>query len=245
MDWMTKRVPFWAAVAVAWIAIADIADAATFRITSKIYAGAALDPSAEHRILFDEGLVYDFPQIETRFVTVYDEAQNRVTMLDRETQVQTILGAGDLEKITAQVRAAAVTPQQQGRLGLLSQVEPSKRVIGYTIKFGNLEYHTSTQTPDDPTIAIDYARFVILASRLNIVRHRGAPPFGRMTLNNHIAMMGELPLETTLTVRHGEKFDDYRSTHELDELTPLDRKRIDEVRGMLTLYREVELKQFP
>lgn len=245
MDWMTKRVSYWAAICIALMLIADIANAATFRVTTKVYAGAALDPSAEHRILFDEGLVYDLPQIETRFVTVYDEAQNRVTILDRETQVQTILGAGDLEKIIAQLRAAAVAPQRQGQLGLLAKVKPSKRVIGYTVKFGNLEYHTSTQTPDDPTIAIDYARFVILASRLNIVRRRGTPPFGRMTLHHHIATMGELPLETTLTVRHGEQSDDYRSTHELDELTPLDRKRIDEVRGMLTRYPEVELKKFP
>jgi hypothetical protein len=245
MNWTTKRVLFWAAIAFALTVIAETADAGTFRVTTKIYAGADLDPSAEHRILFDEGLVYDLPQIESRFVTVYDEAQNRVTILDRQTQVQTILGVGDLEKITAQARAAAVTPQQQEQLGLLAQVEPSKRVIGYTIKFGNLEYHTSTQTPQDPTVAIDYARFVILASRLNIVRRRGAPPFGRMTLNHHIAAMGELPLETTLTLRRSEQAEEFRSTHELDQLTPVDRKKIDEVRGMLTLYREVDLKEFP
>ena len=245
MEWITKRVPFWAALAVAWITIADIADAATFRLTTKVYAGADLDPFAQHLILFDEGLVYDLPKIESRFVTVYDESQNRVTILDRQTQLQTVLGTSDLEMVTAQARAAAVTPEQQEQRGLLAQVEPSKRVIGCSIKFGNLEYHTSTQTPDDPSIAVDYGRFAILASRLNILRRLGPPPFGRMTLDQHIATMGELPLETTLTVRRGEQAQEYRSTHELDELAPLDRKKMDEVRGMLTLYREVPLKEFP
>ena len=245
MDRMTKRVWFWAAIAIALTMIAETAQAATFRLMTRVYVGADLDPSAEHRILFDQGLVYDLPQIESRIVTVYDEAQNRVTILDRQTQKKTILLVDNLERITAQARAAADTPQKQEQLGLTAKVEPSKQVIGYTIKFGNLEYHTSTQTPDDPSIAVDYARFVILASRLNIVRRLGPPPFGQMTLSHHIATMGELPLETTLTLSRGEQSEEFRSTHQLDQLTPLDRKKIDEVRGMLTLYREVDLKEFP
>ena len=37
---------------------------ATFRVTTKIFEGSQLDAAAEHVILFQEGLVYDFPQIE-------------------------------------------------------------------------------------------------------------------------------------------------------------------------------------
>lgn len=244
MDPAKKRVSYWGAIAIALSMIAVTADGATFRVTTKVYAGADLDPSAVHQILFDEGLVYDLPQIDSRFVTIYDEAQNRVTLLDRETQKQTILGVDYLEQITAQARTAAVTPEQQEQLGLKAKVEPSQRVIGYATKFGNFEYHTSTQTPDDPSIAIDYARFVVLASRLNILRRLGAPNFGRMTLSHHVASMGELPLETTLTITRGEQSEEFRSTHELDQLTQLDRKKIDEVRGMLTRYREVDPKEF-
>lgn len=244
MERMTP-VALWVAIVAASVTLAQTADAATFRVTTKLYADSDPIPAAEHRILFDQGLIYDLPQIESRFVTVYDEVANRVTILDRQTQVQTSLKVEDLERITAQARAAASTPEQQEQLGLNAQVEPSKRVVGYTIRFGNFEYHTSTQTPNDPDVAIDYARFVILASRLNIVRHRGVPPFGRMTLNQHIAAMGELPLETTLTLRRGGQSEKFRSTHALDPLTPTDRNKIDEVRGMLKLYRDVDFKEFP
>ena len=77
MDWINKRVSFWAALAVAWITIADIADAATFRLTTKVYPGADLDPFAEHLILFDEGLVYDLPKIESRFTLGWRTAASR------------------------------------------------------------------------------------------------------------------------------------------------------------------------
>ena len=87
--------------------------AATFRVTTRIFEGSKLDAAAEHIILFQQGLVYDFPQIEPRYVTVYDPAQNQVTLLDRETQAQTTLSTEDLVTVTAQARAAARTPEQE------------------------------------------------------------------------------------------------------------------------------------
>ena len=221
--------------------------AATFRVTTKIFEGSKLDAAAEHVILFQEGLVYDFPQIEPRYVTVYDPAQNRVTLLDRETQVQTTLRTEDLVTVTAQARAAARTPEQQEQLGLLAKVERSSRVSGYTVRFGNIEYHVTTQRPIDPSVASDFARFADLAARLNIVRRLGPPPFGRMTLNQHIAALSELPLETTLTLHRGDTFQEYRSTHQLQELGDVsaeDRKLIEEARGMLSVYRQVDPKEF-
>lgn len=242
---MTKRGSCAAVIAFALMTMASTALAGTFRLTTKVYSGADLKPAAEHRIVFDQGLVYDLPQIQSRFVTVYDEAQNRVTILDRQTQVQTVLSTTDLEKITAAARAAAVAPQEKAKLGLLAQVEPSDRVIGYKLKFESLEYHVTTQAPEDESIASDYGRFTILASRLNLVRRLGPPPFGRMTLSQYIAAKGELPMETTLTLRRENQRQEFRSTLELEELTEEDKKKIDEVREMLVLYREVDLNQFP
>jgi hypothetical protein len=214
MNRVTLRVVFWAAIAMT-LASGSGVDAATFRMTTKIYQGTSLDAVAEHEILFDEGLTYDLPQIDARFVTVYDPAQKRVTLLDRQTQQQTTIGIDDLVKVTAQARAAANGLQQQARLGLRAAVGPSNRVIGYTIRFGNVEYHTTAQRPANGTIAKDYGRFADLASRLNLVRRLGPPPFGRMTLNQYMVAKGELPLETTLTLRHGETTSEYRSTHQL------------------------------
>ncbi len=219
--------------------------AATFRVTTRVYQGADLQPSAEHRILFDEGLVFDLPQINSRFVTVYDPAQDRVTLLDRQTQVQSSLRIEDLVKVTAAARASASSKEQRERLGLDSEVEKSSRVIGYAIRFGNLEYHTTTQKPDDPTMANDYGQFAILASRLNLVRRLGPPPFGRMTLSEHVTRLGEIPLETTLTLKAKDGSQEYRSTHVLEELTEADRQQISQVRGMISLYKPVDFNDFP
>ena len=68
-----------------------------------------------------------------------------------------------------------------------------------------------------------------------------------MTLNQHIASMSELPLETTLMLHRGELVEEFRSTHLLEEfgtITPDDRKLIDEARGMLSVYRQVAPKDF-
>lgn len=217
-------------------------------MTTRIFEGPSLDAAAEHILVFEEGLVYDFPQIESRYVTIYDQAQNRVTLLDRETQVQTTLSTDDLTNITAQARAAAQTSEQQDQLGLNAEVEPSTRVSGYAIRFGHMEYHVSTQRPNDPSVASDFARFTDLTSRLNLVRRLGLPPFGRMTLNRHLAERMEMPLETTLTLYRGEEKSEFRSTHLLEELESIpaeDRKRISEARGMQALYRQVDIKEFP
>ncbi len=239
----TRRVTLIAAIVL--VAFAVEVEAAKFCVTTKIYEGASLDAAAEHRILFDEGLIYDLPQINSRVVTVYDPAQKRITLLDRQTQVQTTLRTDDLLDITAKARAAARTDDQQTRLGLKSTVQRSNRVIGYTIRFADFEYHTTTQKPDDPSMAIDYGQFAILASQLNLVRRIGPPPFARMTLSQHVTSRGELPLEKTLTFQRGKTSWEYRSTHTVDEMTEADREKIEEVRGMLVLYRAVNLKEFP
>jgi len=225
---------------------AGVSDAVDFRVTTKLYEGKRLEPSAEHRILFDDGWVVDLPQVHSRFVTVYDPAAGEVTLLDRHTQVQTVLAIDDLVKITAQARVAAADATNRERLGLDAEVESSDRVIGHMIRFGHFEYHTTTQVPTEQAIATDYGRFVILASRLNLVRRLGAPPFGRMTLSDHLTARGELPLETTLTLHHGEEAAEYRSTHRLEEsLSDTDRRRIEEVKGMMKLYQKVAFQQFP
>jgi hypothetical protein len=245
MNQIRMRFLLSAVMAITFMAVPMAAFAANFRVTSKIYEGANTDASAEHWILFDERHVYDLPQIESRFVTVYDLVKNQVTRLDRQTQVKTRLKTDDLVEATAQIRAAAKTRQQKDKLGLTAKVVPSNRVSGLSIRFGNSERHTTTQAPDDPAVAVDYGRFADLALRLNIFRLGVPPPFARMTLNDHITAAGELPLKTTLTLQLRNAKKEYRSTHELSELNDSDRKEIAKVRGMLTLYREVPWKEFP
>ena len=238
-------IPFALTIAMTALLDAPRVSAATFRLVTKIFVEPELDPASEHLILFDEGLVYDLPQVATRFVTVYDPARKQVTLLDREDQVQTTVSTDDLVKVTAQARAAAMTPAQREQLGIEARVALSQRVVGYTIQFANMEYHTTTQKPNDPQMAADYAIFADLASRLNLIRRIGPPPFGRMTLNQRIAAEKSVPLETTLTLRRGDEKENYRSTHEMADLNLNDLEKIKETQGMLLLYRHVPLDDFP
>lgn len=217
----------------------------TFSVTTQIFVGEQKTPASEHQILFDQGLVYDVPVINRRFITVFDPAQKRVTLLDRDTQVQASVSTDDLIKITAQARATVSDDEQKKKLGMKAEVQSSQNGQGYTIKFANIEYRTTTQKPNDPAIATDYAMFVDLASRLNLVRRLGPPPFGRMTLHQKLAANAELPLELKLIVTGSKQTETYRSTHSVGDLTDTDRETINEVRGYLALYRQVDLNVFP
>lgn len=221
---------------------------ATFRVTTKVYSGKSLDPSSKHLILFEEGIVYDFPQIDPRFVTIFDSGKQMVTILDRETQMQTSVTVDDLVKITAQARAAATTEEQKAQVGLNAVVKDSRLVQGYSLAFGTLEYHMTGQKAPSAAVATEFAKFVDLAARLNLVRRLGPPPFGRLTLNQHLSTREEIPLETILLVKRESGSQQYRSTlllESVDGLSEEDRKRVKEVAGMRAIYRQVDLKSFP
>ncbi|MCH1494932.1 MAG: hypothetical protein L7U72_06860 [Rubripirellula sp.] len=219
-----------------------------FRVTTKVYSGKNVDESSKHLILFQEGVIYDFPQIDTRFVTIFDSGKKLVTIMDRETQVQASVTEDDLIKVTAQARAAATTEDQKKQLGINAIVEPSKLVQGYRIAFGGLEYHMTGQKASSPEVAREFAKFVDLAARLNLVRRLGPPPFGRMTLNQHLADRGEIPLETTLLLKRDSGTQEYRSTLAIEpfnNLNETDQKKIQEAAGMRAIYKQVDLKSFP
>ncbi|MGB7327052.1 MAG: hypothetical protein WBD31_19405 [Rubripirellula sp.] len=217
-----------------------------FCVTVKTFSGAALEPSAEHRIVFDNGLVYDLPQIDPSTVTLYDPAQGRVTLLDRPRQVQTTISIDDLINVTAQARAAAEADEQKKeQLGLNARVQTSNRMVGYSIQFGGATYHTSTQKPSNPAMAADFGQLSDLAARLNLVRRHPLPPFARMTLNDRVTSAGEIPLETTLTLKRGDQTDEYRSTMAIGEVTEADKTAMIEIQGMAGLYKNVPLAEFP
>lgn len=218
----------------------------SFRVTTAVFAGDAKKPAARHLILFHQGLVYDLPQIETRVVTVFDVGRDRIILLDRESQVRTTLSTDSLLKLTAQARAAAGQVGLREEVGLLAKVDSDGEPGDYSIRYGNVAYQTSTQQPADPAVAVAYGRFADWAARLNIARSLGPPPFGRMTLNQRITADQRLPRETTLTLRRRLGQDRYRSTHEfIERLSESDRQKIDDVGGMLALYEEVDLDEFP
>jgi hypothetical protein len=223
-----------------------------FRITTTLFAGKDEKPAAEHLILFSGAVVYDLPQLHDNVVTVFDPLRGRVVLLDRGTQVKSTIGTEELVKLTAQLRASADTDKKRKQLGLDAEVQSisvdpkTGKSDGFTTTFGDAIYEVLTQSPRQSSVAKQYGQFADVALRLNVVRPLGLPPFPRMTLNDRITSSGQVPRETTLTIRRGLISERYRSTHDLVELlSEADRKAINEVGGMLALYKEVPLDQFP
>lgn len=260
----------WLATAYDWNALGENTAAArppvAFRVTTTIYAGKDEAPAAKHLVLFHDSLVYDLPEIDDSVVTVYDPPRKRVILIDRATQVRTTIATDDLIRLTAQIRAAATDDRARTRLGLDAVVEPivvdpksgeaaplvldeetaSIASDGFMTSYGSVRYEVLTQTPRQASVATQYGQFADWAMRLNVVRRIGLAPFGRMNLNDRITAAGQMPRETRLTIRGRLTSDHYRSTHELiEQLSEHDRRQISDVGGMLALYREVPLEEFP
>ena len=217
-----------------------------FRVLTSIYRDKETEPTSRHLVLFHEGLVYDLPRDDSRCVTVYDEARKRVVLLDRKTKVRSSISTDSLLEITARAKVAVTDEKDRERLGLLAQPVHDDKTDRIRLAYGNVTYNTTTQTPRTPPIAAAYNQFADWAARLNIARRLGPPPFGRMVLNSELANAGELPAEMSLTFDRTIKSDRYRVTHQLVErLSQTDLRTIDEVGGMIALFKDVPFEEFP
>jgi len=215
-----------------------------FRVETKIYEGKQAEPAAQHLILFDNGLVYDVPVINDRFVTVYDSPRSRVILIDRTAKTRTTLSIDDLVRVTAQAKSAAETRQLQERLGILAVPEVDEETNTYRISFADTMYETVADDSVSMDSAISYGQFADLASRLNLVRRIGLPPFARMSLNQRIAADGKMPKETTLSIRRGIATDRFHAKHQvINQLSQKDLKQIEEIGSMMALYGEVPLEE--
>ena len=236
----------------------------SFRVTNTIFTDKDQDPSTRHLILFHDNLVYDLSeninesnqaktpskheggdQIVGNAITVYDLTRGRVILLDRETQTRSTLSTEDLIKFTAQARATAKTPELADKLGMDAEAVFDTAAGVYSITFGGIRYEVSTEKVENPMVANLYGQFADMASRLNLVRRLGLPPFAQMKLSQRIASDGEIPKETRLSIRRGLQIHRFHSTHQLiAQVSQSDLKRMDEIGSMLALYREVSLNDF-
>ncbi|WP_235033230.1 hypothetical protein [Rubripirellula obstinata] len=224
-------------------------DDQAFAVVQRIYQSETSDPVAQHRLLFDGGVIYDLPEIQTRIVTVYDPAKKQVILIDRQAKNQTSISTTKLVEFTANVKAGSANPSD---LGIGTVVRPSDRVDGYTAEFSNTDdakhfgvrYDVTTQTVHSHTMAKDFGRFSDLSSRLSLLRRRGLPPFARMSLSRKLSSLGVLPSETTLTVQRGDHSEHFKSTTTVESFTKKDGESINQVRGMIASYESVAMNEF-
>ena len=217
----------------------------SFRVETDLFEGDATAPQSQHLILFDSGVAYDLPVGQAPVVTVFDIPRNRVVLVHKISRVRTAISTDTLIKMTAQLRAAAAD-QSGDPLGLNAKVVLDSTTASYILEFGANRYEATGQLVSDPAIAAEFSSFTAWASRLNIVRHVGSPPFARMTLADYLAAQNLLPRVLKLDVKRGFKTRTFRSENlVVERLSDLDRKKISDVGGMIATFNEVEFSDFP
>lgn len=224
--------------------------APSFRVETDIYEGDTTTPQTRHLILFDSGVVYDLPVDMGPTMTVFDVPRGRVVLLHKTSRVKTLITTDTLIQMTAQLRAAAESQGASSKLGIDAKIVPASEAYSYTVAFGDSRYDATTQPVNNTKIAAEFASFTAWASRLNIARHVGSPPFARIALAEQMAAEERLPrqvkLQVKLGVRGGFKTRTFRSEHLLVErLSDLDRKKISDVGGMMATFAEVDFAEFP
>lgn len=197
-----------------------------------------------HLVLFVDGKSYDFALTQPRDVTVLDPVAGKITLLSREKHVKTTLATEDLVTTAVRVRQYAKNEGIEERLGIGAKV--TRQGNQFAVGYAGFRYDVATAGPQSATQPAKFAEFTNWVARLNLIRKLGTPPFARMELGRSIAAAGRLP--ETVTLRLGSDgqqrtlLSKYRFERGLSDAAA---KRIDEVAGMTTLYREVALGAFP
>lgn len=222
----------------------------SFRVETEVFEGDSTSPASQHLILFDAGVIYDLRLDDNRLATLYDPARGRIVLVDLQHRQQTTLTPSDLLMASAQFRAAIEQEGKEEAFGLNVTVEklaPSAEdsAVQFEVGFGETRYTATTQTVRNPEIARAYHEFVVLASRLNIIRKQGIPPFARLALGERIAEANRLPLTTVLELKQGLRKQKYRS-HLLvvEQLSTKDRERISDLGKVLASCEEVAFGDF-
>jgi len=218
----------------------------SFRVEIDLFEGESKVPQSQHLILFDAGVVYDLPVGKDSIISVFDALRGRVILLHKTTRVRTSISTDTLVKMAAETRAEASKEGRGDKLGLNAKVAAGEDPDTYVVEFNDNRYEATGQAVKDPLIAAEFASFTAWASRLNIARHVGSPPFARITLADHFASENAIPRQVVLEVRRNFKTRTFRADHlVIERLSELDRQKIAEAGGMVASFEEVSFAEFP
>lgn len=227
-----------------------VAASDAFQVTieiSEVLEGQADQPQDRHLVLFKDGKAYDFALTKPHDVTVVDPAGGQIVLLSRDQHVKSTIPNQDIVTAAAKFRVFAINEKMETRLGLDAQVfPPTGANSNYKIGFGPYHYEANAVAPTLPMQPARFAEFTDWVARVNLIRRLGTPPFARITLGQAIAADGLVPATLTLQIKSDRHSRTFRSLYTFkNELSTDAAKRLDEVAGMMTLYREVAPEAFP
>ncbi|OYP38205.1 hypothetical protein [Rhodopirellula sp. MGV] len=198
-------------------------------------------PVDRHLILFKDQRAYDFSLVQPMDITVVDWATSQMTVLSRQKNLQSSMPMKKVNESVAQLRVYAKKNQLEDQLGINAQ--PLRNDDQSTeLTFGDYHYNVKSVAAPSPSQAARFAQFTNAVARLNLARHRGAPPFARMSLGNELAAHGQLPQTMHLTIESDGNTRMLVSQYAIKEsLSPEAEDRINKVSSMLMLYRDVPM----
>jgi len=223
---------------------------AEFIVTTAVHYDGNPKPASQYRILFRDGVVYEFPQGDSPIITFYDFPNSRIILFDRTHQTRCAVATESLIQFAARTDAAVTDPAQRERLGLNATVQEQPSGTR-AIAFDAARYEVDAKHPELAAHASSYGQYVDWACRLNMARANGLPPFARMTLNRYLTQRGLMPVSTNLSIEHPAKGNQPAVSANIASRTSWTagwdeqaKRQADEIAGFLVLYREVSWTEF-
>ncbi|MBL8891359.1 MAG: hypothetical protein JNL67_15370 [Planctomycetaceae bacterium] len=240
-----------------WLMIGDGATAQQFRIETEVFSDSS-QAIARSLTLFDGKTTYDFlmtaeegagdtPKFVVEEVVVFDQAKQRIHLLDQVNRQQLELGHSELLSLVAGMQSSEVLRARDEFLlepKLTESFDPQSQQL--QLSSPRLDYQVQGQKIADSQILAHYYSFADWAARLNATDSRKLPPFARLQLNQALKRRGWIPTEVQfqLTTLEGAKISATAKHHTLVQLSDNDQLRIESVKKQLAEFPSVSLSRY-
>ncbi len=248
---MTRKLCLHWMLGIAWMAVVASASADEFRVESEIFVGNQTEPIAGNLTLFSSGLVYDFPRMGPKEITVFDPARGRFVLLDPRRKVKTTVTTQELLELAAAMKVHA--RDVEGAFASAANPNFDQHMddeSGWlTLSSPSLTYRAQCIVPQLPSAVARYRGFADWYARLNATRPGSLPPFARMELDRAISERGKVPSEVELTVEPERKFVGrklvVRSKHLFNwRLSNTDRQQIEKAGTYMADFQAVSVSSY-
>ncbi len=219
-----------------------------FRVDTDVRLGKAEETFSEHLTLFHGSIVYDFTVKGHQEITILDQANGTISLLDVVRRKRANLTTAELLDFSAKIKSIGTNNQAEDLVAPKFDVSFDDASGVLLLQSPKITYRATGTELADSSIAQRYREFTDWYARLNSMRPPNPPHFARLELNRELATRGLMPTEIERTVSLGRLFEKpqtAKSNHVIGmAISGTDRRRIDEAGGYLVSFTEVTLADY-